>query len=701
MNERAPCDHCALPVGVGRVDRAIRGVAHAFCCLGCSIAFRLGGDVRREGGSESASLLARIGLGVVFTMLVMVLQWVVYLNPEATKDPSYAQFAPWVQAGACTMVLLFLGVPYLWSAATQLRQGRIGADLLIGIALLAGYVASVVTVLRGQVEPLYFDTVAALATLVTVGRWMEASAKRRATTGLRAFLSDANRPARRLAHPQAPPEDDERVSSDTLAVGDLVRVRPGERVPADGVVVLGEAFVNASALTGEPVPVPVAPGQPVQAPAIPTDGPLVVRVDRVGDDTLLARVADVLAKARLKRAPVEVLADRMARVFVPVVVLLAAGVCASDVARGAGWESAVLHGLSVLVVACPCALGIATPLAVTAAMGRLAERGILVRSGAALSTLPRMRTLIFDKTGTLTRGMPRCVSVTPTPPHTEVDVLALAAAAERESEHPLGAGVRDALAAVKGPTLDAEQWRVHPGRGVQARVTWRGAPVDVRVGSARWLAEGNAPTAVVVAAGGRVIGHLQMDDPVRSDAAGVLNALRDAGVRCQIASGDAQATTSRVAESLGLAQEDAHGALLPDEKVEHVVRVREAAAAPVGFVGDGINDAPALAAADVGIAVGSGTDLARETADVSLLGSNLTRIPGLRRAARATRTAVGWNLFWAFAYNGIAVTWAVLFGLPPALAALAMVLSSLFVIANSIRLRAALPALVQGSSAPG
>ncbi len=692
----APCDHCGLPLGAGRIDRRVRGDLHAFCCLGCSIAWRFAGPTHRGGGGVTASHLARIGLGFVFSMAVMLLQWVQYLDPNAAADPDFARVSPWLQGLLCTPVLLGLGVPILFAAAAGLSRARVGADLLVGIALVAGYVASWWTVFRGELEPLWFDTVASLATLMTVGRWMEASAKRRATRSLAAFLSASERPARRVAAPDAPPEDDERVAASDLSAGDLVRVLPGERVPADGRVVAGRAFLDEAALTGEPLPRSVGPTDTVRAPTVPQDGALIVAVEAVGDDTLLGRIAAVLAAARAHRAPLERLADRISAVFIPAVLLIAGGVLASDLHAGRGVEAAVLLALGVLVVSCPCALGIATPLAVTATLGALADRGVLVRTGEALGALPRVRRVVFDKTGTLTRGTPQVQRVVPVEGEREERVLALAAAAESGSEHPLARGIRRAA-----PTApSASSSLVVPGRGVEATVPEGRAPggsVRVRVGAPSWIG-GDAPArevpgAVVVEVDGRPVGTIVLGEDPRPEAAAALRELAAAGVQVEIASGDGDAAVSSFAARLQVPGLLARGGLLPDEKVTSVA----SGAHPVAFVGDGLNDAPALAAADLGIALGSGTDLAREAADVSLLGSDLRRIPSLLGAARTTRRAVAWNLFQAFAYNAVALAVAVFVGLPPLLAALAMIASSLSVIGSTALLRLRLDALLGGS----
>ena len=711
------CDHCGLPVGASRHERHERrdgGAARVFCCLGCGLASRLTGPPGADGGGPAAAFLARVGLGVVLTMIVMLIAWVPYLEPSAATSASYRRFAPFATLLAATPVVLLLGVPYLWNAARDLGRGRVGSDLLIGLGIFAAYAASLVALATGHPDALYLDTATGLATLVTLGRWLEATAKERSARGLRAFLSADERPALRLA-PEATlgaPGDPARVRASDLVPGDRVLVRPGARVPADGVVREGRALVDEAALTGEPLPRGVGPGDAVAAPVVATDGALVVEVTAVGAASRLGAVAEVLARARAERSPLERLAERLASVFVPLVVAIAAFVLARDLVGGGSVAQASLRALAVLVVACPCALAIATPLAVTTAIGRLAERGILVRTGEALGGLPRVRVVAFDKTGTLTEGRPRVEGVEivgggGTGARSEGALLALAAAVEATSEHGLARAIGDAARARGLVVPPAAEVRVTPGLGVEGVV----GGALVRVGRRSFAAAagddgadaggaGGRTTEAFVAVDGGVRARFAFADAPRRSAGPAVAALAADGIEVHLVSGDGEAPTRAVARALGVPDGRAHGGCLPDAKVEAVRRLREGAAGAVVFVGDGLNDAPALAAADLSIAVGSGTDLARETADVSLLGDDLTRIPALLRAARRTRRAVRWNLFWAFAYNVVGVGVAVLGRLPPVFAAFAMVVSSLFVVGNSIRLRSALSRDLLGTTEP-
>ncbi len=510
-----------------------------------------------------------MGLGVVLTMIVMLIAWVPYLEPSAATSESYRRFAPIATLLAATPVILLLGIPYLWNAARDLGRGRVGSDLLIGLGIFAAYAASIVGLASGHPDALYLDTATGLATLVTLGRWLEATAKERSARGLRAFLSADERPALRLAAGAslASPGEPEAVRASDLAVGDRVLVRPGGRVPADGVVREGRALVDEAALTGEPLPRGVGPGDPVAAPVVATDGALVVEVTAVGAATRLGAVAEVLARARAERSPLERLAERLSSAFVPLVVAIALFVLVRDRLDGGSFAAASLRALAVLVVACPCALGIATPLAVTTAIGRLAERGILVRTGEALGGLPRVRVVAFDKTGTLTEGRPRveaveAVEVVGRGPLPGGPPLALAAAVEATSEHGLaraiGAAARD-RGIVVPPATDV---RVTPGLGVEGivggarvRVGRRSFVAEVTSGASDARGAGGRTTEAFVAVDGIVLARVAFGDAERLSARPAVMALAADGIEVHVISGDGAAPTRALAASLGIPEE--------------------------------------------------------------------------------------------------------------------------------------------------
>jgi Cu+-exporting ATPase len=543
----------------------------------------------------------------------------------------------------------------------------------------------------GWPRDVYYETAAVIITLVLLGRLLETDARRRASDAIRKLL--ALRPNRaRLVLPHGVEKE---IPVDRLSVGNYFRVRPGDRIAADGVVLEGESAVDESLLTGESMPVDKAPGAWVTGGTINAHGTLLVRASRVGADSALARIVRLVEEAQSSRAPIQRIADRVVAVFVPVVLVVA--LIAGVVWLFADPSRALLHVVTTLIIACPCAMGLATPVALIVGIGRGAESGVLVRSAEALEKLSRVDTVVFDKTGTLTAGKPELVELAGAE-----RALALAAAAETHSEHPLASAiVRRAMQ--EGMLLPVpEEFRSSPGLGVRATIDGQ----EVRVGSLRWLetplAEledaAEAMTArgrsvVGVAENGTLIGVLGLADSLKPAVRGVVERLRREGQRLVLVTGDARAAATEVARELGIAE--VHAEVLPEGKIERVRSLR-AEGRRVAMVGDGVNDAPALAEAYVGIAVGTGSDVALETADVTLLRGDLRGVARALVLARVTMRVVRQNLFWAFAYNvlGIPIAAGVLvpfFGiaLSPMLAAVAMSLSSLSVVTNSLRLKKA------------
>jgi Cu+-exporting ATPase len=509
---------------------------------------------------------------------------------------------------------------------------------------------------------------------------------------------------------------------EVLAPGDLIRVRPGERIPVDGQLVDGRSTVDESMLTGEATPEPKGPGDPVIGGTLNRTGTFTFRARRVGRETVLAQIVRQVAEAQGSKAPIQALADRVAAVFVPIVLVLATATFLSWLLGGPA--PALLFALSntvaVLVIACPCALGLATPTAIIVATGRAAERGILVKDAAALEALHRVGTVVCDKTGTLTRGRPEVTEVLPVDGVTPATVLALAAAVERGSEHPLGEAIA-ARAATEGLVLPpVEAFEAWPGQGVTARVEG----TLVVLGSIRFLAErgidagplakeaerlaAEARTTIVVARDGQVLGLLGVADRLRPEAPATVAALRRRGLEVVMLTGDARATAEVIAREAGITRVVAD--VLPGDKAAEIRRL-QAAGPPVAMVGDGINDAPALARADVGVALGTGADVALEAADVTLLSGDLRSLVAAIDLSRATFTVIRQNLGWAFGYNLVLLPVAAgllypVFGpggvppplrpilgdsglLSPVLAGAAMALSSVSVVANSLRLRRA------------
>jgi Cu2+-exporting ATPase len=683
------CAHCGLPLPRRPARVVLDGRSASCCCYGCVLALTV---TRGQGESgAAAALLVRLGLAVFFTMNVMMVTMPTYASAvyggDAPADGPLFALLRGLGVLLATPVLLLLGGPVLASAAGSIRGG-LGVDALVVLGTAAAYGLSLWSVLHGGRE-LYVDTACMLLVLVTLGRYLEAQAKAAAGATVRAVLGPAAVVARRLG-----PAGDERIDAARLAAGERVLVRPGERFPTDGVIEDGAGGVDESMLTGEAGPRLREPGAEVFGGTVSVDGRFVVRVTRPLAESASARLTAMLGAALAARTRAERLADRAAAVLGPVTVAVALG-------AGAWWAAAagpgrgVMVALSALVVACPCALGIAIPAAVWTAVGAAAKRGVVLRSAPVLERLARVRCILFDKTGTLTTGQPQVSRVEAVAGGGLLpkEILRLAAGLEADTPHPVARALMAHALATGMELPAADALRVIPGHGVTGRVHGQA----VTVASARFLGGEGFPvddpedrwTWVVV--DGRVVGRVALDETIDPEAPAVVHALRALGLRIELLSGAAQARA--VVPSL-LAPGDAHCGLTPEGKVA-VVRQR-GAEAPVAMVGDGLNDAPALAAADVGIAVGRATDLARVAADVVVLGGGLGAVPWLVRLARRSVRIARQNLAWAFLYNAVALALAAGGRLTPVVAAFVMLGSSATVLANARRL---VPRRTAGSAA--
>jgi Cu+-exporting ATPase len=590
----------------------------------------------------------------------------------------------WWQLALAAPLQFVLGARFYRAGWAALRAGTGNMDLLVALGTTAGFGLSLWLLLTGHgAHHLYFEGAALVIFFVLLGKRLEARAKRATAGAIRALLDLRPRHARRVE-----PDGAEReVPAALLRVGDLVALRPGERVPADGVVEQGESGLDESALTGESRPVSKAPGDRLATGTVVLDGALRLRVTAVGEETVLARVAALVGAAQASRAPIQKLVDRVSAVFVPVVVAFALLTLGGWWLAGAGLEAALLHAVAVLVVACPCALGLATPAAIMAGTGAAARAGILLRDADAIERGHGVTLVAFDKTGTLTEGRPVLAAIHAAEP----EALMLAAALQQGSEHPLARAVQ---AAHGGPLPPVEGFRALPGRGVRGVVAGR----ELHLGSGRLAGELGAnpgfaaEAAAEEAAGrtlawlvgeGRVLALLAFEDAPRPGAAAAVARLRAMGLRVAMLSGDAPAAAEAVAARLGIGEVAA--GLLPEGKTLALARWR-AEGVGAAMVGDGINDAPALAAADLGIAMGSGTDAAIQAAGVTLLRADPALVPAAIEVARATRRKIRENLFWAFAYNAAALPLAAAGLLSPALAGAAMAASSVSVLGNALRL---------------
>jgi len=623
-----------------------------------------------------------------------------------------ARLITWIQLALATPVVLWGGWPFFERGWASLVNRSLNMFTLIALGTGTAYVYSLVAALAPGIFPasfrghggevaVYFEAAAVITTLVLLGQVLELKARSRTASAIKALLQLAPKTARRLRADGG----EEDVPLEQVEVGDRLRVRPGEKVPVDGVVLEGTSSVDESMVTGEPIPAEKAPGSRVTGGTVNGTGSLVLRAERVGRDTLLARIVQMVSEAQRSRAPIQRLADVVAGYFVPAVVLTA--VITFVVWAVAGPEPRLAHALvnavAVLIIACPCALGLATPMSIMVGTGRGALAGVLIKNAEALEVLEKVDTLVVDKTGTLTEGKPRLTSVVVASGGDEGELVRLAASLERASEHPLAAAIV-AGAAERGVTLaEAKEFQSVTGKGVRGMVDARAVALGTRalleelgvaVGGLAESAEAlrrDGQTVVFVAVDGKAAGLVGVADPIKASTPEAIRLLHADGVRLVMLTGDSRTTAEAVARKLGIDQVMAE--VLPEQKGE-VVKKLQREGRVVAMAGDGVNDAPALAQAQVGIAMGTGTDVAMESAGVTLVKGDLRGIARARRLSRATMRNIRQNLFFAFVYNtlGVPIAAGVLypfFGLllSPMIAAAAMTFSSVSVISNALRLR--------------
>ena len=665
-----------------------------------------------EENAELKDMTRRFWVSVALSVPLLAFVMGDMLPGQPLRHALSGRLMAWLQLVLATPVVLWGGWPFFARGWASIVNRSLNMFTLIALGTGTAYVYSVVAALApgmfpesfrthgGEVE-LYFEAAAIITTLVLLGQVIELRARSQTSSAIKALLGLTPKTARRLRDDGG--EDD--VSLDEVRPGDRLRVRPGERVPVDGVALEGTSAVDESMVTGEPIPVEKAPGSRVTGGTVNGSGGFVMRAERVGSDTLLAQIVRMVSEAQRSRAPIQRLADTVSAYFVPAVVAVA--VISAAVWGLLGPEPrmtyALVNAVAVLIIACPCALGLATPMSIMVATGRGAMAGVLIKNAEALEILERIDTLVVDKTGTLTEGKPRLVSLVTAPGHSESDLLRLAASLERGSEHPLAAAIVAGAEERKLTLSAAKDFRSVTGKGVAGRVEGR----TVVLGNHRLIQDLGVPigdlaeradalrregqTAMFVAVDGRIAGLVGVADPIKESTPEALRLLRESGVRVVMLTGDSRATAETVARKLGITEIEAE--VLPDQK-SAVVKRLQAEGRIVAVAGDGINDAPALAQAHVGIAMGTGTDVAMESADITLVKGDLRGIARARRLSQVTMRNIRENLFFAFVYNALGVPIAAgvlypVFGLllNPIIASAAMSFSSVSVIFNALRLR--------------
>ena len=662
--------------------------------------------------AELVDMTRRFWVGTAFALPLLYFGAGRFLPVFSSEGLLPGTVLGWVQLALAAPVVLWCGLPFFKRGWASVATRNLNMFTLIALGTGTAFVFSSVAVVAPGIFPatfrgaagaveLYFEAAAVITTLVLLGQVLELRARERTGGALRALLGLAPMTAHRLGDDDGEAE----VSLADVGVGDRLRVRPGEKVPVDGVVLDGHSPVDEAMLTGEPVPVAKAEGDRVIGGTLNGAGSFVMAVDRIGADTLLSQIVQMVADAQRTRAPIQRLADTVAGYFVPAVVAVAIAAFIAWALFGPppALAFALISAVSVLIIACPCALGLATPMSIMVATGRGAGAGVLVKNAEALERLERADTLVVDKTGTLTEGRPQVTSVTVLAALDEATILGLAATLERGSEHPLGAAIVDAARARGLDLAEADDFAPHAGQGVSGRVDGRAVGIGNRAlldglgvdaGEAAGAAKARqreGETVMFVCIDGQLVGLIGVSDPIKEETPPVLEALRADGLNIVMLTGDDADTASVVASKLAI--DTVRAEVLPQEKAD-VVRTLQAAGHVVAMAGDGVNDAPALAAADVGIAMGTGTDVAIESAGLTLLDGDLRGLLRARRLSRATMRNIRQNLFFVFVYNAVGVPVAAgvlypLFGvlIGPIFAAAAMSLSSVSVVGNALRLR--------------
>ena len=680
-------------------------------CPKCGMALEPENIAESEGADpELKDMTRRFWVAAVLSIPLLFLGMGAHITSGALHEFIMSRTAIWLQLILSTPVVLWCGWPFFVRFWQSLKHKSPNMFTLIGLGVGVAYVYSVIVTLapqllagllgEGEMPAVYFEPAAVITALVLLGQVLELKARAQTSSAMRALLDLAPATARVIRDGR-----EEDIPLAEVQQGDVLRVRPGEKVPVDGVVLEGASAVDQSMITGEPVPVEKSPGDKVTGATINGTGSFTMRAERVGGETMLAQIVDMVSKAQRTRAPIQRLADKVSGYFVPAVILVA--IIAAIVWGGFGPEPrigyAILNAVAVLIIACPCALGLATPMSIMAGTGRGAKAGVLIKNAESLEGFEKVDTLIVDKTGTLTEGKPKLMSVVAAAEFEQAEVLALAASLERGSEHPLAEAIVSG-ATEKGAALtNASEFKSITGKGVTGTINGKKVALGnlalletlgidaagVKGQADAYRAQGQ--TAMFVAIDGKAAGIITVADPIKATSVEAIKQLKADGLRVVMLTGDNKTTAMAVAKKVGI--EEVEADVLPDQKNAAVRKLQEQGR-KVAMAGDGINDAPALAQADVGIAMGTGADVAMESAGITLIQGDLMGIVRARHLSRATMRNIRQNLFFAFVYNALGVPVAAgilypVFGilLSPIIASAAMALSSVSVIVNSLRLR--------------
>ena len=665
-----------------------------------------------EENPELRDMTLRFWISTVLTGPLLAIAMSSMFAPHSFMPGVWRNGLPWIELLLATPVVLWGGWPFFQRGWASVVNRSTNMFTLIAMGTGVAYLYSVIATLFPGIFPasfrsmgdrpdVYFEAAAAIVTLVLLGQVLELRARSRTSSAIRALLDLSPKMARVIAE-----DGSERdIPLEQVKAGDKLRVRPGEKIPVDGVALEGSSAVDESMITGESIPVEKATGSRVIGATVNGNGSLVMRAERVGSQTMLAQIVQLVSQAQRTRAPIQRLADRVAGWFVPAVIAIAVLTFIAWAVFGPEprFAHAIVNAVAVLIIACPCALGLATPMAIMVGTGRGAHAGVLIKNAEALETMEKVDTIVFDKTGTLTEGKPKVVEIAANNGDSDAEILRLAASLERASEHPLGAAVASAAEARRLTLAPATDFVNYAGKGIAGKVEGHAVAIgnnkllaDLRprveglmINAAEMTARGE--TVVFVMVDGKLAGVLGIQDPVKISSAAAVRELRQQGIRVVMLTGDNRGTAKAVAKQLGIEEFEAE--VLPAQKSEVVKRLRNEGRI-VAMAGDGINDAPALARADVGIAMGTGTDVAVESAGITLLKGDLEGILRARKLSQATMRNIRQNLFFAFIYNSVGVPIAAgvlypVFGilLSPIFAAAAMSFSSVSVIANSLRLR--------------